>query len=113
MPAILFVTFLLGFFLDWVEITLVILPLVAPVVQSLGFVLVWFTIFLCRLSADFFLDGAGRVCALLHQGRRAHRFFAVARSGVDHNLGAHRSQAAQRGVRLRHTSPEFDRLPES
>jgi len=34
--AILFFIFLLGFFLDWVEITLIILPLVGPVVESLG-----------------------------------------------------------------------------
>ena len=33
---ILFCVFLLGFFLDWVEITLIILPLVAPVVVKLG-----------------------------------------------------------------------------
>ncbi|MEJ2718752.1 MAG: TRAP transporter large permease subunit [Deltaproteobacteria bacterium] len=32
---ILFCVFLLGFFLDWVEITLIILPLIAPVVSSL------------------------------------------------------------------------------
>ena len=31
-----FCVFLLGFFLDWVEITLIILPLVAPVVAKLG-----------------------------------------------------------------------------
>jgi len=34
--AILFFIFLLGFFLDWVEITLIILPLVGPVVEGLG-----------------------------------------------------------------------------
>ena len=28
--------FLLGFFLDWIEITLIILPLLAPVIGSLG-----------------------------------------------------------------------------
>ena len=33
---ILFCVFLLGFFLDWVEITLIILPLIAPVVGKLG-----------------------------------------------------------------------------
>jgi len=33
---ILFVVFLLGFFLDWVEITLIVLPLLAPVVMNLG-----------------------------------------------------------------------------
>lgn len=33
---ILFCVFILGFFLDWVEITLIILPLVAPIVTHLG-----------------------------------------------------------------------------
>ncbi|WP_417228021.1 TRAP transporter large permease [Amphritea sp.] len=33
---VLFVIFLLGFFLDWIEITLIILPLLAPVISSLG-----------------------------------------------------------------------------
>lgn len=32
---ILFVVFLLGFFLDWIEITLIILPLLAPVIAGL------------------------------------------------------------------------------
>lgn len=33
---ILVVVFLLGFFLDWIEISLIILPLIGPVVSSLG-----------------------------------------------------------------------------
>lgn len=37
MVIILGVVFLLGFFLDWIEITLVVLPLLAPVVSALGF----------------------------------------------------------------------------
>jgi len=52
---ILLVVFILGYFLDWIEITLIILPLIAPVVSQLGFSvegygkvenpnLVWFTI---------------------------------------------------------------------
>ncbi len=32
---ILFIVFLLGFVLDWIEITLIVLPLVAPIVQEL------------------------------------------------------------------------------
>ncbi len=36
MAVILGSIFLLGFFLDWIEITLIVLPLVAPVVSSLG-----------------------------------------------------------------------------
>ena len=34
---ILACVFLLGFFLDWIEITLIILPLVAPIISTLGF----------------------------------------------------------------------------
>ncbi len=37
MAVILGAVFLLGFFLDWIEITLIILPLIAPVVSGLGF----------------------------------------------------------------------------
>ena len=36
MIVILGTVFLLGFFLDWIEITLIILPLLAPVVKALG-----------------------------------------------------------------------------
>ncbi len=36
MCVILGTVFLLGFFLDWIEITLIILPLLAPVVSALG-----------------------------------------------------------------------------
>lgn len=57
---ILFFTFLLGFFLDWIEITLIILPLVAPVVVSLGFDLVWFTIlFAVCLQTSFLTPPVG------------------------------------------------------
>jgi len=37
MAIILGSVFLLGFFLDWIEITLIVLPLIAPVVSGLGF----------------------------------------------------------------------------
>lgn len=37
MAVILGCVFLLGFFLDWIEITLIVLPLIAPVVSGLGF----------------------------------------------------------------------------
>ena len=58
--TILAVTFLLGFFLDWIEISLIILPLVAPVVQSLGFDLVWFTVlFAVCLQTSFLTPPVG------------------------------------------------------
>ena len=58
--AILFFTFMLGFFLDWIEITLIVLPLVAPVVQSLGFDPVWFTVlFAVCLQTSFLTPPVG------------------------------------------------------
>ena len=58
--AILFFTFLLGFFLDWIEITLIVLPLVTPVVQSLGFDPVWFTVlFAVCLQTSFLTPPVG------------------------------------------------------
>ena len=58
--TILFATFLLGFFLDWIEITLIVLPLVAPVVASLGFDLVWFTVlFAVCLQTSFLTPPVG------------------------------------------------------
>ena len=50
--VILLLVFGLGFFLDWIEITLIILPILSPVVSGLG------------LS----IDGAGGVCHILPQG---------------------------------------------
>ncbi|MBJ20656.1 MAG: TRAP transporter large permease subunit [bacterium] len=58
--AILFMTFLLGFFLDWIEITFIVLPLVAPVVVDLGFDLVWFTVlFAVCLQTSFLTPPVG------------------------------------------------------
>lgn len=58
--TILLAVFLLGFFLDWVEITLIVLPLVAPVVVSLDFNLVWFTIlFAVCLQTSFLTPPVG------------------------------------------------------
>ena len=57
---ILFSTFLLGFFLDWIELTLIILPLVAPVVVSLGFDPIWFTVlFAVCLQTSFLTPPVG------------------------------------------------------
>ncbi len=58
--TILCATFLLGFFLDWIEITLIVLPLVAPVVAGLGFDLVWFTVlFAVCLQTSFLTPPVG------------------------------------------------------
>ncbi|MCE8035581.1 TRAP transporter large permease subunit [Billgrantia tianxiuensis] len=58
--TIMLAVFLLGFFLDWVEITLIILPLVAPVVFSLGVDPVWFAIlFAICLQTSFLTPPVG------------------------------------------------------
>ncbi len=58
--SILVVTFVLGFFLDWIEITFIVLPLVAPVVVGLGFDIVWFTIlFAVCLQTSFLTPPVG------------------------------------------------------
>jgi tripartite ATP-independent transporter DctM subunit len=60
LATILAIVFLLGFFLDWVEITLIVLPLVAPVIESLGFNLAWFTIlFAICLQTSFLTPPVG------------------------------------------------------
>jgi tripartite ATP-independent transporter DctM subunit len=41
---ILFVIFILGFFLDWIEITLIMMPLIRPVLMHFDVDLLWFTI---------------------------------------------------------------------
>ena len=58
--CILIATFLLGFFLDWLELTLIILPLVAPVVAALEFDPVWFTVmFAVCLQTSFLTPPVG------------------------------------------------------
>lgn len=66
LAVILGCVFLLGFFLDWIEITLIILPLIAPVISSLGFTingfhvvsnpeLLWFVILMAVTLQTSFL----------------------------------------------------------
>ncbi len=58
--TILAMTFLLGFFLDWIEISLIVLPLVTPVVAGLGFDLTWFAIlFAVCLQTSFLTPPVG------------------------------------------------------
>jgi len=57
---ILFIGFVAGFFLDWLEITLIILPLVAPVVKAAGFDLNWFVVlFAVCLQTSFLTPPVG------------------------------------------------------
>jgi tripartite ATP-independent transporter DctM subunit len=58
--VILFIAFLAGFFLDWLEISLIILPLVAPVITELGFSQVWFVVlFAVTLQTSFLTPPVG------------------------------------------------------
>ena len=58
--CILLATFLLGFFLDWIELTLIVLPLVSPVVNALGFDPIWVTIlFAVCLQTSFLTPPVG------------------------------------------------------
>lgn len=53
--VMLLLVFVLGFFLDWIEITLVVLPLMQPVIPSLGVDPVWFTILVAVCLQTSFL----------------------------------------------------------
>ena len=58
--SILIATFILGFFLDWIELTLILLPLVAPVVAALDFDPIWFTVmFAVCLQTSFLTPPVG------------------------------------------------------
>ncbi len=58
--CILLIGFVAGFFLDWLEISLIILPLVAPVVVELGFDLYWFVVlFAVMLQTSFLTPPVG------------------------------------------------------
>ncbi|MDI3337708.1 TRAP transporter large permease subunit [Defluviimonas aestuarii] len=58
--VILFVAFLLGFVLDWIEITLILLPLIAPVLVGLDVDLIWFAVlFAVTLQTSFITPPVG------------------------------------------------------
>ena len=58
--TILIIAFLAGFFLDWLEISLIMLPLVAPVVVLLGFDQIWFIVlFAVTLQTSFLTPPVG------------------------------------------------------
>lgn len=57
---ILLIAFLLGFVLDWIEITLIMLPLLAPVLIGMDVDLVWFAIlFAVTLQTSFITPPVG------------------------------------------------------
>jgi len=49
------VVFVLGFFLDWIEITLIVLPLVEPITGALGIDKLWFTVLVAVCLQTSFL----------------------------------------------------------
>ncbi len=58
--VILLIAFLAGFFLDWLEISLILLPLVGPVVVALGFDPIWFVVlFALCLQTSFLTPPVG------------------------------------------------------
>jgi tripartite ATP-independent transporter DctM subunit len=58
--VVLLITFLLGFVLDWIEITLIVLPLLTPVLIGLDVDLVWFAIlFAVCLQTSFITPPVG------------------------------------------------------
>jgi tripartite ATP-independent transporter DctM subunit len=57
---VLLIAFLFGFFLDWLEITLIFLPLMAPVILDLGFDPIWFVVvFAVALQTSFLTPPVG------------------------------------------------------
>jgi TRAP-type mannitol/chloroaromatic compound transport system permease large subunit len=58
--VILIAVFFLGFFLDWIEITLIILPLIAPVLITMNVDLIWFAVmFAVCLQTSFITPPVG------------------------------------------------------
>jgi len=58
--VILIAVFFLGFFLDWIEITLIILPLIAPVLINMNVDLIWFAVmFAVCLQTSFITPPVG------------------------------------------------------
>ena len=55
LAVVLFAIFVLGFFMDWVEITLVVLPLAAPALAKMGVDMVWFAILVAVCLQNSFL----------------------------------------------------------
>ncbi len=53
--VILLIGFVAGFFLDWLEISLILLPLVGPVVVGLGYDPIWFVVLFAMMLQTSFL----------------------------------------------------------
>ena len=53
--VVLAVVFVAGFFLDWFEIVLIVLPLLAPVIKDLGIDMTWFLVIVAVMLQSSFL----------------------------------------------------------
>ncbi len=45
--AVMFIVFLLGFFIDWIGILFIIVPIISPLAPALGFDPLWFAMMIC------------------------------------------------------------------
>jgi tripartite ATP-independent transporter DctM subunit len=52
---IMIIIFLLGFFIDWIEITFIVIPIVAPIIKEIGIDPLWFSILVCINFQSSFL----------------------------------------------------------
>ena len=52
--VIMFIIFMLGFFIDWIGILFIIIPIISPLVEPLGFHPLWFAMMVCvNLQTSF------------------------------------------------------------
>ncbi|MFQ5883443.1 MAG: TRAP transporter large permease subunit [Candidatus Methylomirabilales bacterium] len=52
---IMVLLFFLGFFLEWIEITYIVVPIIAPVLDKMGIDLLWFSVVICMNLQTSFL----------------------------------------------------------
>ncbi len=52
---IMVLLFFLGFFLEWIEITFIVVPIIAPALEQLGIDLLWFSVVICMNLQTSFL----------------------------------------------------------
>ena len=99
---VLFAIFLLGFVLDWIEITIIILPLIAPAIalMDLGMTgidqagLVWFSHPYGVVLTNVIPDPTGRLLTLFSQGCSTERGGASAHLSGCHSICHHPAERA-------------------
>ena len=121
---LMIVTFLLGFFFDWIEITLIVLPVFAPILAGLDFgdhvpkleVVYWFSILMAvNLQTSFLTPPFGFALFYMkgvappevriqqiYRGDHPIRDPAADRPRAGHCLPRDRHVAAAHDARLRH-----------